>query len=138
MNILQCIKTHKLRNITIGIIALIIFVILFIIIFNYNPLSKDETVDKFLTLVNCSEYNDAKKYISSNFKTDLSTIKKDNLYGLTSFSVSYKNYKLDSNKVAYIIDDRGFGKMIIAIFECEKTILGWRIIDYDPLEIVEY
>lgn len=138
MNVLQCIKTHKLRNITIGIIVLIIFVILFIIIFDYNPLSKDETVDKFLTLVNYSEYNDAKKYISSDFKTDLSTIRKDNLYGLTSFSTSYKNYKLDNNKVAYIIDDGGFGKMIIAIFECKKTTLGWKIVDYDPLEIVEY
>lgn len=139
MNILQRIRTNnKLRNIIIGIIVLIILVILFIVTFYYNPLSKNETVDKFLTLINYSEYNEAKKYISSDLKTDLSTIRKDNLLGLTSFSVSYKNYKLGHNRVAYIIDDGGFGKMVIAIFECKKTILGWKIVNYDPLEIVEY
>ena len=55
MNILQRIRTNnKLRNIIIGIIVLIILVILFIVTFYYNPLSKNETVDKFLTLINYS------------------------------------------------------------------------------------
>lgn len=139
MNISKYIKSNnRSKKIISGVILLIVLIMLVIFICNYNPLSKNDTVDKFLTLVNYSEYNDAKKYISSDFKTDLSTIRKDNLLGLTSFSVSYKDYKLGNNKVAYIIDDRGFGKMVIAIFECKKTILGWKIINYDSLEIVEY
>ena len=93
-------------KIWVGVIAVIV-VIAFII--NYNNLSKYETMEKFLDLVSQSEYQKAKKYITSNFEWDLSAVKKRKLDYAESFTYSYKNYYLeDDYDIAYIGADSGF------------------------------
>lgn len=99
-------KEKRILLLAIGIMVLI-GIIIFII--NYNSLSKYETMERFLDLVSWSEYEKAKKYITSNFEWDLSAVKKQNLEKKKSFTYSYKNYYLeDDYDIAYIGADTGF------------------------------
>lgn len=96
---------ERKKWIVIGIIVLIGIIIFAI---NYNSLSKYETMEKFLDLVSWSEYEKAKKYITSNFKWDLSAVKRQNLEKKENFTDSYKNYYLeDDYDIAYIVADTG-------------------------------
>lgn len=118
----------------IGIIVAFIIIIFFI---NYNGLSKYETMEKFINLVSQSEYEKAKKYITSDFPVDLATIKKENLEYKKSFTSNYKNYKLDNeNEIAYIRMDE-YNYISVYIFRLKKTITGYKIYDCE-IDISNY
>lgn len=96
-------KSWKIWVVVIFIIGIIVFTI------NYNTLSKYETMERFLDLVSQSEYDKAKKYITSNFEWDLSAVKKRNFENKESFTYKYKNYNLEEEyDIAYINIDAGF------------------------------
>ena len=118
-------------------VILILLVIIFII--NYNGLSKQETVEKFLNLVSLSEYNQAKKYITSNFEWDLASVKKKNFEYAESFTYKYGDYYLDNEyDIAYIdsnLKETRF--MSIYKFQVKQTIFGYKIDNY-KIEYVNY
>lgn len=59
-------------------LGVLVVILLFVIIINYNNLSKQETVEKFLYSISQSDYKQAKKYITLNFGLNLTTLKQKN------------------------------------------------------------
>ena len=116
---------------------LILLITMFVI--NYNSLSKQETVEKFLNLVSISEYDEAKKYITSNFKWDLASVKKRNLEYADSFTYKYGEYYLDKDyDIAYItINLKEIKAAEIIKFKLKQTIFGVKIDDYE-IDMIEY
>lgn len=114
-------------------VGVILGIVIIVFIINYNTLSKQETVEKFLHLVSQSEYQKAKKYITSNFEWDLSAVKKKELEYADSFTYKYGDYYLDNNyDVAYIhINSKETKFMAIYKFKLKQTIWGYKIDKYD-------
>ncbi len=114
-------------------IGILIAILIIIFILNYNTLSKQETVEKFLYLVSESEYQKAKKYITSNFEWDLASVKKKELEYKESFTYKYGDYYLkDDYDIAYIyINMEDIKWMAIYKFKLKHTILGYKIDNYD-------
>lgn len=106
--------------------------IVIIFIIDYNSLSKYETMEKFLDLVSQSEYDKAKKYITSNFEWDLSSVKKKDLEYAESFTYKYGDYYLDDGyDIAYIYSNIKETKfMAIYKFKIKRTIFGYKIDSY--------
>lgn len=127
------IKNWKIWTIIIAIFLIILFII------NYNSLSEQETVEKFIDLVSISEYQQAKKYITRNFEWDLASVKKQKFEYKESFTYSYGNYKLDSyDEVAYInINLKEIKAAEVVKFKLKKTILGLKIDGYE-IDWIEY
>lgn len=118
----------KIRNkIIVGLILLIILIGLFFINRSTtykNNLSKSDTFDRFITLVENGEYEEAKKLTDKNFTTSLSTIKD------IGFSKMKKNYELSNEtKFVYIKTITiGYYEMTTTYyFELENTRNGWKI-----------
>lgn len=129
-------KTHKKWWVLLSII-IILLVILFII--NYNRLSSYDTVEKFIYLVSKSKYEEAKKYITSNFEWDLSSVKKQKLEYADSFTYKYGNYYLEEKySIAYItLNLKEIRAAEIIKFKLKQTILGFKIDGY-AIDWIEY
>lgn len=112
---------------------LIVAILITIFVTNYNSLSKQETVEKFINLVSISEYEQAKKYITSNFEWDLSSVKRKEFENKESFTYKYGNYYLDNNyDIAYIDANLKETKfMSIYKFKVKQTIFGYKIDNYE-------
>lgn len=132
-NIKSYIKNWKIWSIILAIFLIILFIV------NYNSLSKYETMEKFLDLVSESEYSKAKKYITTNFKWDLSAVKKHNLENAENFTYKYGDYYLENEyDIAYIsnnIKETRF--MSIYKFKLKQTIFGYKIDSY-KFEYINY
>lgn len=87
----------------------------------------NDTFDRFIALVESSEYEEAKKLTTKTFNADLSTIKD------IKISKKQKDYEL-SNKNKYVYVDTyeiGYYKMVAKYnFELEKTEQGWKISNF--------
>ena len=124
-------KTNIIIIIMLAIVILAIGIILIINKANKeynNTLSKEDTFDRFLVLVEDGNYEEAKKYITDTFSTDLSTIK--NL----KFSVRNRDYDLSNeNKFVYIdVYEEGYYKMTTTYsFKLEETNYGWKITNFN-------
>lgn len=129
-------KVYKKWEIWVGII-LILLIIIFMA--NYNSLSRNETVGKFIDLVSKSEYKEAKKYITSNFEWDLDSIKKRKLEYADSFTYSYGDYRLENDyDIAYItINLKEINAAEVIKFKLKQTIFGFKIDGY-VIDWIEY
>lgn len=121
---------NRLNKIIISIIILIIIGLIGYIIFNNNfkeynnNLSKYDTFDRFIMLVEEGKYEEAKKFTTKNFNANLSSIKD------IKISKKTKDYDLsDENKFVYVdVFEVGYYKMTTTYyFEFEKTNYGWKI-----------
>lgn len=111
------------------IIAIVCIVIIGVIILikDRNNLSAQDTFDRFIGLVENGEYEEAKKYTTSNFTNDLSNIKD------LKISKMSKNYKLsEENKYIYKQTTKLFDLIMedIYTFELKETFMGWKIDTY--------
>lgn len=131
-------KKKLYKNWKIWCIIIIILLLIFFII-NYNGLSKNETVEKFIDLVSKSEYEEAKRYITSNFEWDLASVKKRNLEYADSFTYKYGNYYLeDEYDIAYItINLKEIKAAEIIKFKLKETIFGIKLDSYE-IDMIEY
>ncbi len=119
--------------------GIIIAILIIVFIMNYNGLSEYETMEKFLDLVSQSEFDKAKKYITSNFEWDLASVKKKNFERKESFLYKYGNYCLENNYDIAYIDNNSKEMKFASIykFKIKQTIFGYKIDDYQ-YETVEY
>ncbi len=110
----------------LGIILILIIGIIAIslLVKDSNKLSKSDTFDTFIRLVEKEEYEEAKKYTTSNFKEDLSYI------NFIKISKIRKDYNASSeNKYVYkTTTEAGYYKANFTYtFELKETINGWKI-----------
>lgn len=121
---------EKRKKIIVVIILLIIVALIGYAIFNNNEneyknsLSKNDTFDRFITLIEEGKYEEAKKFTTKNFNANLSSIKD------IKISKKQKNYELSNeNKFVYIdVFEVGYYKMTTTYyFELQKTNYGWKI-----------
>ena len=116
---------------TIVVIALLIIIALIgYVIFNNNEkeyknnLSRNDTFDRFITLVEEGKYEEAKKFTTKNFSANLSSIKN------IKISKKQKNYELSNENTFVYVDvfEVGYYKMTTTYyFELQKTNYGWKI-----------
>lgn len=116
---------------TIVVIALLIIIALIgYVIFNNNAreyknnLSRNDTFDRFITLVEEGKYEEAKKFTTKNFSANLSSIKN------IKISKKQKNYELSNENTFVYVDvfEVGYYKMTTTYyFELQKTNYGWKI-----------
>lgn len=107
---------------------------------NYNSLSTSETMDKFLTLLDCSEFERAKKYTTMNFDSNygLTGLKKRELAYKESFTYSYGDYYLEDADIAYIDYKTDLLSVAhIVKFNVVDTIFGKKIDNY-VIDIIDY
>lgn len=117
------------NNKTVWILGIILILIIGIIIVSIfakesNKLSKNDTFDTFIRLVEKEEYEEAKKYTTSNFKEDLSYI------NFIKISKIRKDYNANSeNKYVYKTStEAGYYKANYTYtFELKETINGWKV-----------
>lgn len=116
----------KKTGIIIAIVCIIIIGVI-ILIKDRNNLSAQDTFDRFIRLVENGEYEEAKKYTTSNFTNDLSNIKD------LKISKMSKNYKLsEENKYVYKKTTKLFNLTMedTYTFELKETFTGWKIDTY--------
>lgn len=117
---------------TIFVIVLIIVIIALIgyVIFNSNErkyknnLSRNDTFDRFITLIEEGKYEEAKKFTTKNFSANLSSIKN------IKISQKQKDYELSNENTFVYVDvfEVGYYKMTTTYyFELQKTNYGWKI-----------
>lgn len=117
------------KNTIITIIIILIFASIGLFLFikkanNANNLTELDTFDKFILLVEKGEYEEAQKYTTNNFKSDLSIIKDMNI------SKKQKDYQLSTNNKFVYIDEYELGwyrRTTKYIFELKDTKNGWKI-----------
>lgn len=125
----------KTKTIFIVAIILILVVLIFTVyliknnaeVGYKNTLSINDTFDRFIALVESSEYEEAKKLTTKTFNADLSTIKD------IKISKKQKDYELSNEKKYVYVDtyEIGYYKMVTKYnFELEQTKQGWKISNF--------
>lgn len=123
----------KTNIVIIVIVAIVVLIIGIVFTFNkknseqYNTLSKEDTFDRFIILVEEGNYEEAKKYTTDTFKADFSTIKN------IKFSRRNRDYDLSNgNEFVYVdVYEEGYYKMTTTYsFKLENTNYGWKITNF--------
>lgn len=121
------------KKIIFIVVAILVLVMLGLVVYLFNnkgakeyqnTLSRNDTFDRFIMLVENGEYEEAKKLTTGDFNANLSTIKD------IEISKKQKDYDLsDENKFVYVDKyEVGYYKVTTKYnFELEKTEYGWKI-----------
>lgn len=92
-----------------------------------NTLSKEDTFQMFIKLIEDANYEEAKKYTASSFNSDLSSIR--------SYQISKKNKntELSSENIFIFTEKKEIGYYNTTInyyFELQETKNGWKILNF--------
>lgn len=108
----------------IGILIAILIIVVIIIFTLRNKLTPEETVSRFMYLIENKEYENAKKLSSKKLEY------LDLLSNIKPSSLSFKFSEDKKNATAVVLEDKETAEMTNLYVELDNSILGWKIENY--------